>query len=113
MTQPAALYIQDAHTLQESMELSQYAESKGFDAVWQADSRLVRDAVVPMGRHRRGHVHDQGRQRRRGLLDPATRPVWPPRSPPSTTWPPAGSSWASAPGGTRWRRRSVCTGRGP
>ncbi len=23
-------------------------ESKGFDAVWQADSRLVRDAVVPM-----------------------------------------------------------------
>jgi 5,10-methylenetetrahydromethanopterin reductase len=25
-----------------------YAESKGFDAVWQADSRLVRDAIVPM-----------------------------------------------------------------
>ena len=48
MTQPAALYIQDAHTLEESMELSRYAESKGFDAVWQADSRLVRDAVVPM-----------------------------------------------------------------
>ena len=48
MTQPVALYIQDAHTLEESMELSQYAEEKGFDAVWQADSRLVRDAVVPM-----------------------------------------------------------------
>jgi len=48
MTQPAALYIQDAHTLAESMELSQYAEERGFDAVWQADSRLVRDAVVPM-----------------------------------------------------------------
>ena len=48
MTQPVALYIQDAHTLDESMELSRYAESKGFDAVWQADSRLVRDAVVPM-----------------------------------------------------------------
>ena len=30
------------------MEFAKYAESKGFDAVWQADSRLVRDAVVPM-----------------------------------------------------------------
>ncbi|MYB87341.1 MAG: LLM class flavin-dependent oxidoreductase, partial [Acidimicrobiaceae bacterium] len=40
MTQPVALYIQDAHTLAESMDLSRYAESKGFDAVWQADSRL-------------------------------------------------------------------------
>ncbi len=48
MTQPVALYIQDAHSLAESMELSQYAEARGFDAVWQADSRLVRDAVVPM-----------------------------------------------------------------
>ena len=26
----------------------QYAESKGFEAVWQAESRLVRDAIVPM-----------------------------------------------------------------
>jgi 5,10-methylenetetrahydromethanopterin reductase len=30
------------------MELVQYAEQRGFDAVWQADSRLVRDAIVPM-----------------------------------------------------------------
>jgi 5,10-methylenetetrahydromethanopterin reductase len=30
------------------MEFTKYAESKGFAAVWQADSRLVRDAVVPM-----------------------------------------------------------------
>jgi len=30
------------------MEYVQYAEKKGFDAVWQADSRLVRDAIVPM-----------------------------------------------------------------
>jgi len=30
------------------MELVQYAEKRGFDAVWQADSRLVRDAIVPM-----------------------------------------------------------------
>ncbi len=43
-----ALYLQDAHPMHEGIELVQYAESKGFDAVWQADSRLVRDAVVPM-----------------------------------------------------------------
>ena len=43
-----ALYLQDAHPIREGIELVRYAESKGFDAVWQADSRLVRDAVVPM-----------------------------------------------------------------
>jgi len=43
-----ALYLQDAHPMNEGIELVRYAESKGFDAVWQADSRLVRDAVVPM-----------------------------------------------------------------
>ncbi|RMG95259.1 MAG: LLM class flavin-dependent oxidoreductase [Chloroflexi bacterium] len=43
-----ALYLQDAHSLQEGMELVQYAEAKGFEAVWQAESRLVRDAIVPM-----------------------------------------------------------------
>jgi 5,10-methylenetetrahydromethanopterin reductase len=30
------------------MEICRYAEGAGFHAVWQADSRLVRDAVVPM-----------------------------------------------------------------
>jgi 5,10-methylenetetrahydromethanopterin reductase len=30
------------------MEYTKYAEQKGFEAVWQADSRLVRDAIVPM-----------------------------------------------------------------
>lgn len=48
MTTPVALYLQDAHTISEGIELVRYAEDKGFDAVWQADSRLVRDAVVPM-----------------------------------------------------------------
>ena len=43
-----ALYLQDAHDMRDGIELVHYAESKGFDAVWQADSRLVRDAVVPM-----------------------------------------------------------------
>jgi 5,10-methylenetetrahydromethanopterin reductase len=48
MTQPVALYLQDAHPIREGMEIVQYAESKGFDAVWQADSRLVRDCMIPM-----------------------------------------------------------------
>ena len=48
MTSPAALYLQDAHPISEGMEYTKYAEQKGFDAVWQADSRLVRDAIVPM-----------------------------------------------------------------
>ena len=48
MTYPVALYLQDAHDIRQGIELAKYAEAKGFDAVWQADSRLVRDAVVPM-----------------------------------------------------------------
>jgi 5,10-methylenetetrahydromethanopterin reductase len=43
-----ALYLQDAHSLQDGIKYAQYAESKGFEAVWQAESRLVRDAIVPM-----------------------------------------------------------------
>jgi 5,10-methylenetetrahydromethanopterin reductase len=30
------------------MKIVQYAEKHGFEAVWQAESRLVRDAIVPM-----------------------------------------------------------------
>jgi len=43
-----ALYLQDAHELREGMKLAQYAGKNGFEAVWQAESRLVRDAIVPM-----------------------------------------------------------------
>ena len=45
---PVALYLQDAHPIREGMDIVKYAEKKGFSAVWQADSRLVRDAIVPM-----------------------------------------------------------------
>ena len=48
MSTPAAIYLQDAHTIRQGMEFAQYAEAKGFDAVWQADSRLVRDCMIPM-----------------------------------------------------------------
>jgi 5,10-methylenetetrahydromethanopterin reductase len=43
-----ALYLQDAHDLRDGLDYVRYAESKGFNAVWQAESRLVRDAIVPM-----------------------------------------------------------------
>lgn len=44
----AALYLQDAHDLRDGLDYVQYAEKRGFEAVWQAESRLVRDAIVPM-----------------------------------------------------------------
>ena len=47
-TERVALYLQDAHSLQDGIKYAQYAERKGFEAVWQAESRLVRDAIVPM-----------------------------------------------------------------
>lgn len=43
-----ALYLQDSHDLIEGLEYVKYAEENGFEAVWQAESRLVRDAIVPM-----------------------------------------------------------------
>jgi 5,10-methylenetetrahydromethanopterin reductase len=42
------LYLQDAHDLREGLDYVRYAEQRGFEAVWQAESRLVRDAIVPM-----------------------------------------------------------------
>ncbi len=43
-----ALYLQDSHDLRDGLEYVRYAEQRGFEAVWQAESRLVRDAIVPM-----------------------------------------------------------------
>ncbi|MGH9136773.1 MAG: LLM class flavin-dependent oxidoreductase [Acidimicrobiales bacterium] len=43
-----ALYVQDAHPIRDAMAYAAYAEKQGFEAVWQADSRLVRDCSVPM-----------------------------------------------------------------
>jgi 5,10-methylenetetrahydromethanopterin reductase len=48
MSQRVALYLQDAHDLRDGLEYVRYAEARGFEAVWQAESRLVRDAIVPM-----------------------------------------------------------------
>ena len=43
-----ALYLQDSHNLRDGLDYARYAEERGFEAVWQAESRLVRDAIVPM-----------------------------------------------------------------
>lgn len=43
-----ALYLQDLHPIRDGMEYVRYAEERGFEAVWQAESRLVREATVPM-----------------------------------------------------------------
>ena len=43
-----ALYLQDAHSISDAIDYVKYAEAAGFEAVWQADSRLVREAGVPM-----------------------------------------------------------------
>lgn len=47
-TRRVALYLQDKHPIRDGMDYARYAESRGFEAVWQAESRLVRDAIVPM-----------------------------------------------------------------
>ncbi|HSJ49666.1 MAG TPA: LLM class flavin-dependent oxidoreductase [Actinomycetota bacterium] len=42
------LYLQDKHPIRDGMDYVRYAEERGFEAVWQAESRLVREATVPM-----------------------------------------------------------------
>ena len=48
MPERVALYLQDAHDIRDGLDYVRYAEEHGFEAVWQAESRLVRDAIVPM-----------------------------------------------------------------
>lgn len=48
MFERVALYLQDSHDLRDGLEYVKFAEKHGFEAVWQAESRLVRDAIVPM-----------------------------------------------------------------
>ncbi len=48
MKNRVALYLQDSHDLRDGLDYVRYAEGNGFEAVWQAESRLVRDAIVPM-----------------------------------------------------------------
>jgi len=41
------LYLQDMH-VRDMVKYSQFAEAHGFESVWIAESRLARDAVVPV-----------------------------------------------------------------
>ncbi len=48
-TQPRfALYMQDKHPLAYELDIAEYAESRGFSEIWQADTRLARDCIVMM-----------------------------------------------------------------
>jgi 5,10-methylenetetrahydromethanopterin reductase len=42
------LYLQDRHTIREGMAFAVQAEKCGFESIWQAESRLAREATVPM-----------------------------------------------------------------
>ena len=74
MSTPVAVYLQDAHPIREAMEIAKYAEAKGFAAVWQAESRLVREATVPMAAFLSVTDADQGRLGRGRLLEPQPGP---------------------------------------
>ena len=43
-----ALYLQDKHPIRDGVRYAQFAEKHGFEAVWQAESRLARDAITPL-----------------------------------------------------------------
>ncbi|MFX0184056.1 MAG: LLM class flavin-dependent oxidoreductase, partial [Candidatus Hodarchaeota archaeon] len=47
-TERIALYLQDKHDIPQSIEFAKYAEKKGFEAIWQAESRLARVATIPL-----------------------------------------------------------------
>lgn len=46
MPDRVGLYLQDTHSLADAIKIAQYAEMRGFNSVWQAESRLARDPVV-------------------------------------------------------------------
>jgi len=56
------------------MEIARYAESKGFHAIWQAESRLVREATVPMAAFSRSQTTSRWAQAW-STTGPATRPA--------------------------------------
>ena len=68
-----ALYLQDLHPIRDGMAYSQYAEERGFEAVWQAESRLVREATVPMAAYAGGDEADQSGLGGHPDLDPQRR----------------------------------------
>jgi 5,10-methylenetetrahydromethanopterin reductase len=48
MVDRVGLFLQDDFSLKESLDFVKYAEARGFDSAWQAETRLVRDSAVPI-----------------------------------------------------------------
>lgn len=48
MAEQVGLYLQDDISIQDSIDYVRYAEARGFESVWQSETRLARDAIVPM-----------------------------------------------------------------
>ncbi len=48
MAERLALYLQDGYPLREAIKLVQYAELRGFEAVWQGQRRSARDILVSL-----------------------------------------------------------------
>ncbi len=45
---PVALYLTDWHSMADGITYAREAEARGFDAVWQGEAYLNRDAIVPI-----------------------------------------------------------------
>jgi 5,10-methylenetetrahydromethanopterin reductase len=48
MPDRVALFLQDSYPLRDAIQYVRYAETRGFEAVWQAEPRLDRDAIVAL-----------------------------------------------------------------
>ncbi|MHA2278696.1 MAG: LLM class flavin-dependent oxidoreductase [Candidatus Kariarchaeaceae archaeon] len=42
------MYLQDKHPIRQGVEFAQLAEKLGFEQIWQAESRLAREATIPL-----------------------------------------------------------------
>jgi 5,10-methylenetetrahydromethanopterin reductase len=45
---PMGMYLQDKHPIRQGVEFAQLAENSGFEQIWQAESRLAREATIPL-----------------------------------------------------------------
>ena len=48
MPDRVALFLQDSYPLRDATQYVRYAETRGFEAIWQAEPRLDRDALVAL-----------------------------------------------------------------